>query len=466
MNRDEIKAIYDLVPDAVFNLVERLLRVIEQQQSLFEQQQLEIDTLKARVKELEDQLATNSRNSSKPPSSDGFTTKTRSLRQPGMRKSGAQAGHQGSTLKQVEVPDKLIVHSPTQCACCTESLEKIDGQLGTERRQVFDVPPLKLEVTEHRVATKGCLRCGRRNVGSFPENVPTGASYGDGVKSLILYLNKHHLTPSLRSCEIFDDVFKQPIAEGTLQAAIEFCAAELAETEEIIKHGIIHAGVANFDETGMSAEGQRGWLHVASTQALTHYAYHDKRGSLATQEIGILPEFTGKAIHDGFQAYWKYQCEHGLCNAHHLRELTLIEEQLDRQWARAMKELLVEIKEQVDDAKRQGKSELQREQQESYQQRYEEILNDGFEVEKSAPVLATGKRGRKKQSKAKNLLDRLHKHKEETLSFMKDFAVPFDNNLAERDVRMMKVQQKVSGCFRTQARCQEISAASEVISRR
>lgn len=449
IKRDEIKTIYDLGPQAVIDLVERLFHIIEQQQTVIQQQQAQIDSLTARVKELEDRLATNSRNSSKPPSSDGFSKQTRSLRQPSSKTSGAQTGHKGKTLALVDIPDSQIIHQALQCARCGSSLLEATAKLCPERRQIFDLPPLRLQVTEHRTAVKQCLYCHQQNPGSFPQNVPTGASYGAGVKSLLVYLHKQHFIPSQRTCEIFANLFHQPLAQGTLQAAGEFCSQELQEIEELIKEGVRQAEVAHFDETGMYVQNQRGWLHTASTLGLTHYAYHEKRGRVATEEIGILPEFEGRACHDGFRSYLKYACRHALCNAHHLRELIFIDEQLGRQWGKQMKELLLEIKGAVDKAKEQGSSELSQLSQSEFVRRYQEILSKGLAVETQEPSLVSGKRGRRKQSKAKNLLDRLGKYEEETLAFMKDFAVPFDNNQAERDLRMMKVQQKVSGCFRT-----------------
>ena len=449
LKRDEIKAIYDLGPDAIIDLVERLFHLIELQQSVIQQQQAEIDSLTARVKELEDRLATNSRNSSKPPSSDGFTKQTRSLRQASSKKSGAQSAHKGKTLALVDTPDSQLIHLPVQCARCGGSLLDAAAQLCPERRQVFELPPLRLQVIEHRIAAKQCLHCHQQNLGSFPQAVPTGASYGAGVKSLLVYLHKQHFLPSQRSCEIFANLFNQPLAQGTLQAAGEFCAQELQEIEELIKEGVRQAKVAHFDETGMYVQEQRGWLHTASTLQVTHYAYHEKRGSVATEEIAILPAFQGRACHDGLRSYMKYACRHALCNAHHLRELIFVEEQLGREWGKQMKELLLEIKGAVDEAKEQGQGELSQLKQEDFVRRYQEILSKGLAVETQEPPLPSGKRGRRKQSKAKNLLDRLSRYEEESLSFMKDFAVPFDNNLAERDLRMMKVQQKVSGCFRT-----------------
>src|SRR5216683_92624 len=306
LSHEEIRAAYDHGPEAIIALVESFCALIDQQQA-------QIAELRARVKALEDQLATNSRNSSKPPSSDSFTKQTRSLRQPSGRKSGGQPGHPGTTLQQVAVPDQTRIHEPVQCMACGASLAEVAGQPDSERRQVFDLPPLKLEVTAHRVLLKACAACGHRNRGIFPDGVACGASYGAGVKRLLTYLNQGHLLPYARSCEIVADLFAQPVSEGLLEAAVNGCTIALAETETSIKQGLAHAKVVNFDETGLYVTGKRMWLHSASTPQLTHYACHDQRGATATQAIGILPTFGGRAIHDGFSSYWQYDCAHGLC---------------------------------------------------------------------------------------------------------------------------------------------------------
>jgi Transposase and inactivated derivatives len=431
---------------------------------LIAQQQGQIAQLQVRVKELEDRLATNSRNSSKPPSSDGLAKQTRSLRQPSTRKSGGQVGHPGTTLKQVAEPDQVLTHAPQLCASCGTGLSEVAGRLAEERRQVFELPPLKLVVTEHRVVIKECPSCGQESTGAFPEGVTWGASYGPGVKSLLLSLNQEHLLPSERSCQIFANLFGQPVSEGTLAGVVNVCAAQLQETETRIKRGVSRAQVAHFDETGMYVEDQRGWLHSASTPQLTHYAYHDKRGSVATQAIGILPEFQGRAIHDALRSYFQYDCLHGLCNAHHLRELIFVHEQMNRAWAGEMKQLLVAIKQAVDLAQEHNQKALEATQIQEYQQRYAALLQAGAEEEQRHAPPPSGRRGTKKQNKSKNLLDRLEKHEEETLAFMHDFAVPFDNNLAERDLRMMKVKQKVSGCFRTTSGAQAFCRIRSYIS--
>lgn len=229
---------------------------------------------------------------------------------------------------------------------------------------------------------------------------------------------------------------------------IRSCFGRLEETEEAIKAELIEAQVGHFDETGLRVGGKGMWVHVASTAKLTHYAVHPKRGYEATKEIGILPSFGGVAVHDGLSTYQRYErCAHALCNAHHLRELTFIEEEHKQEWAGRMKALLLEIEESVCEEAARGGRGLAPKKVGRFEMRYQELLEAGFEV--NPPPEHTGKRGRPKQTKGKNLLDRLEKHHYEVLRFMHDFGVPFDNNQAERDLRMVKVRQKVSGCFRT-----------------
>jgi transposase len=226
------------------------------------------------------------------------------------------------------------------------------------------------------------------------------------------------------------------------------CHERLAEAEAEIKQGVTHAAVAHFDETGVNLSGTTAWLHVASTPCLTFYAVHQRRGRAALDAIGVVPQFRGRAVHDGLTSYWQYdQCAHALCNAHHLRELTFVEEHLGQGWAKDLKGLLGEIKQAVDDARGQGRAGLPADVQHEFARRYDVVLAAGAKA--NPPPLPTGKRGRPKRGKAGSLLDRLRDHKDATLAFMADFAIPFDNNQAERDIRMTKVREKISGCFRT-----------------
>jgi transposase len=284
--------------------------------------------LNARVKELEDRLALNSGNSSKPPSSHPPAQRTKSSRTPSGRKPGAQQGHPRIPLKASASPDTIVHHSAAACHSCNQSLDGVEGEERLESRQVFDLPPMKIEVTEHRLLLKTCPHCGAINRGEFPLEVKPGAQYGPNLKSLIVYLVQYHLLPWQRTCEMIGDLFGQSVAEGTLWSVLNECADGLAETEERIKQAIRQAPVAHFDETGFYLAGRREWLHVASTPHLTHYGSHAKRGARATGEIGILPAFTGRALHDAFAPHFHYACGHGLCNAHHLRELRFVHEQL------------------------------------------------------------------------------------------------------------------------------------------
>lgn len=444
MRRDEIQAVYEQGLDAVVELVQPLFTIIQTQQA-------DIQALKAQVKHLLERLAINSSNSSKPPSSDGFNKQTRSLRKKSKKKTGGQKGHKGSRLPMSQKPDFTVLHQPQSCSSCGTSLQEVLPRVVDERRQVYDLPPLKVEVTQHQVSRKTCPWCGRENVGKFPSCVAKGASYGEAIKGFLLYLHKGQLIPSQRSCQIVEDLFSHHVSQGSLQTITTEGSKELEEVCELIKEGIIKAEVANFDETGIYVENHRDWLHTASTKSLTYYAFDSKRGREAMERIGILPVFKGIACHDGLYSYFSYRCRHCLCNAHHLRELTFLQEVQKRDWAKEMKGLLLKIKVGVDKAGAEGKTELRQSTQTRYVNAYRAILERGFERERQEPEPdhPAGKRGRKKQSKAKNLLDRLEKYQEETLRFMRDFRTPFDNNLAERDLRMMKVQQKISGCFRT-----------------
>ena len=413
---------------------------------------VEVDSLAERLKELERQLATNSSNSSKPPSSDGpKKPKPRSLRPRGQRKPGGQKGHQGHTLKMAEHPDHTIVHRVEECEKCGASLA---GQkpARVDKRQVFDAPPPPaLEVTEHQAETKPCPHCGHVTKAAFAQGVNAPAQYGPRVKAVVTYLRQYQLLPSQRTCELVSDLFSWSLSEGTLTNILKAAAVILAEPVAEIARDITAAPVAHFDETGCSVNAKRQWLHVACTDKLTYYQAHPKRGTEAMNHIGILPNFTGRAIHDHWKPYFTYLCEHGLCNAHHLRELIFVHEQHQQSWAEHMIECLLAIKETVEKA-RNTTDHLPQEQIRQFEARYQRILDEGY-AESPLPPRPPGKkkRGRQKKSKPRNLLERLDQFRKEALAFMYDFNVPFDNNQAERDGRMMKVQQKISGTFRSEA---------------
>lgn len=429
-------------PEVVVKLIVELATQLE---ALTER----IMALEAENAALRAKLGTNSRNSGKPPSSDGPGVKPhpKSQRTSTGRKTGGQPGHAGHTLQLVDKPDEVQVHTPSRCQACGQSLERAPV-VRQERRQVMDIPPVRVRVVEHQAETKCCPDCGVKTTGTFPAGVDAPAQYGPGAATVAVYLNQEQLLPLERTCEAMADLFGCSIAEGTVESAVAACHEQLAEVEAAIKGQVEGADIAHFDETGLNVGGKTSWLHVASTSGLTFYAAHQKRGREALDAIGVLPGFRGTAVHDGLSSYWQYgDCQHALCNAHHLRELTFVAEQLGQGWAQELKELLLEIKRTVDMAGEQGLAELGAETKRAFEARYDALLEAGLKM--NPPPEPTLKRGRPARGKAGNLIGRLRVHKEATLAFMEDFAIPFDNNQAERDIRMVKVKEKISGCFRT-----------------
>lgn len=417
---------------------------------LFDQLLEQTIALAARVEELERQRSTDSHNSSKPPSSDPPgshpSPRTKSLRQPSGKKSGGQPGHPGSTLKMVRNPDRVEVHSPERCARCGESLSAAPV-IDVERRQVFDLPKVLFEVTEHQVERRRCP-CGEVSSGSFPKEAAAPVQYGPRLLSFAVYLSQYQLVPMARVSEALSDVFGcEAFSEGTLDSALDECHLGLCEVEGKIKEGLQQAEVAHFDETGLEVGGKLNWLHVACTETLTHYGWAEKRGPAGADTHGILPLFKGVGLHDGLETYWGYLWEHGLCNIHHLRELVEVEEHDKQPWATAMQALLREMKAAVDAAKARGQTELAKEIVQTFEARYERLLAEGFAMN-PPPERPPKTRGRPKRGRVLALLDRLSIHREAALRFLHDFRVPFDNNQAERDLRMIKVKQKISGCFR------------------
>lgn len=400
--------------------------------------------LTARVAELEARLSKDSHNSSKPPSSDGMTKRTQSLRVPSGRKPGGQPGHPGQTLKRVEHPDRVVTHPlPETCDACGEPLAK-GAHLDGESRQVFDLPPLRLEVVEHRTLAARCA-CGRTHRSRFPVGVAHAVQYGPRIQSVAVYLTQFQLLPVDRTRQMLRDVFTVRLSSGTIQTVIKRAGALLSPCVAGIAQAVSRAPVAHFDESGLHVGGALEWLHTAATASLSWYGRHGKRGQAAMEAHGILPSFRGVAVHDGWAPYRKYSCVHALCNAHHLRELTFLAETTGQSWPDAMIELLVAAKDEIAAG---GGHPLAPARIESYQQRYQAILAEGSALNPVAEPAAK-RRGRAKQSDATNLLRRLREHKDDVLRFLTDVRVPFDNNLAERAIRMPKLKQKVSGTFRS-----------------
>lgn len=438
ITQDEVRAIYAQGEEAVITLV----------QSLVER----INGLEARVEALENQLKKNSHNSSKPPSSDGFGKKTKSLREKSDRSSGGQPGHPGSTLDWCGEPDFIQTYSVETCSDCGFSLKNAPV-VNRELRQVHDLPMIQISVTEHQCEIKSCPSCHPLNQGQFPDTVQNVVQYGPNLQGLMVYLLDLQLLPSARVRDLLADVYGVEVSEGTLYNVRSRCFDALEEAEQAIKSLVLESPVVHFDETGFRVKNKLWWLHVACTDGLTFYFVHTKRGKIAMDAMNILPQFKGIANHDGLRSYAQYEeSKHSLCNAHHLRELIFMAERSAQVWATQMIALLVEMNEAVKAAKALEMATLEISQLDAFEGQYRDILKTGFAENPAIPISENqvAARGRPKQHPAKNLLDRLQSQSEAVLRFIYNFEVPFDNNQAERDLRMMKLKQKISGCFRSE----------------
>ena len=463
MTREEAQAIYRAGEETVVRVLMELSARVDQLTgdfALLKAENLALRTecqtlraenlaLRERVSTLEAQLAKESHNSHKPPSSDGLSKPApKSLRPPSQRPTGGQPGHPGRTLRMSEKPDRIVTHRVERCTACGQSLDTVHPAR-IERRQVHDLPEPKLEITEHQAEIKTCA-CGCVNRATFPLEAPAPVQYGPRLKSTAVYLSEYQLLPYDRTAEILRDLHGcDTFSQGTLANFKADCAARLEPVEAAILTQVTTAPVAHFDETGVRATGSLHWLHTVCTQALTWYYAHKKRGTEAMDAAGILPAFQGRAIHDFLKSYLKYSCTHGLCNSHLLRELVFLHEHQNQAWAQAMIDCLLAAKEAVATARAAQLQALPDTQKVALLARYHRIVEEGYAENPAQPPSGPKRRGRPKQSKALNLLDRFRDHSPSILAFLHDFTVPFDNNQAERDLRMVKVRQKISGTFRS-----------------
>ena len=409
----------------------------------------EIEALRAENAELRRRLGLDSSNSSKPPSSDGLKKKPRifrSLRTRSGKPSGGQKGHRGDTLRQVVTPDRIVERAAARCRHCCAGLDA-GSVVGAEKRQVFDLPERIIEVTEYRAAIHCCPNCRGETRAAFPEGVVSPTQYGERIKAAAIYLNVQQLIPEDRAAQALSDLFGAPlICPASIVAWVGKKARELGQVYEAIGQRVAEAGVRCLDETGYRVAGKLHWLHTTSSQAFTFYRAGEKRGDIPAALLG------GVVVHDHFLAYRGMDgVDHAFCNAHILRELQALSEFENEPWAELMRAMLLDANAAVNTARDAGASALAPQTLAAFVERYWVAVRLGLAFHRQLPKLETKSpsRGRAKQRPGHNLLERLKAFKAETLRFMTDFDVPFTNNLAEQDLRMMKVKMKISGCFRT-----------------
>jgi transposase len=405
-----------------------------------------------RIEELERRLAKDSHNSSKPPSSDGLGRKLGMARKKSEKPSGGQQGHQGHTLMQVQTPDSVVLHRPGQCEACQLDLHLEPGSV-KERRQVHDVPEVRLLVQEHQIEEICCPACQHLTRATFPTHVQAPAQYGPYVQAMAVYLSQFQLLPLGRTCEALEDLYHCQVSEASVVNWIAKAANQLEPTIKQLKTLLIASPLQHADETGIRIKGLLHWVHVNATHWLTLYSWHRKRGKAALEAIGIWPHFRGRAMHDRWVSYDQYACAHSLCGAHLLRDCVYVAEQEKQPWAQEMFDHLLLMTKTAEQWRVQGATSLSTEVRDPLLAQYFAILASGFATHaaQAPPTSKTPlkKIGRKKQEASKNLLDVLLKRADHILYFLDDLSVPFTNNLAERDLRMIKVHQKISGTFRS-----------------
>jgi len=430
--------------------IELLQQTIREQAETIAELRQTIVELQQIIKDLTERLGMNSSNSSKPPSSDGLNKPSpKSLRNPSGKKAGGQTGHPGAHLFTAREPDEIVQHMPSAClGCPSHDACKGLARVG-ETRQVIDAV-VTVKVIAHQALVVKCPFNGTRQKGEFPEELKAIVQYGENLQALAVAMNTVGAVSVNRTHEILAGVFGIPLSTGTISATVGNCADQVTEVVERIRQKLTASELIHNDETGTRVDGKTFWVHNASNAAYTHLSISAKRGQEGMDSGGVLPEFAGITVHDCWAPYWKYpRVTHALCCAHLLRELVGVEENHPEQgWATDFKRLLLEMKAAKERAIELGNGQLSDEQLQAFNQRYDEILKLAYR-ENPLPETGSPKRGRKKKGKTLALIERLDAHKASVCLFVYNFAVPFDNNQAERDLRMIKTKSKVSGCFRS-----------------
>ena len=430
---------------SVEQLLQRLSRLetaLAEKDAQIAERDARIEVLTARMAELEALLRKDSRTSSKPPSSDGLRKPPpRSRREPSGRAPGKQPGDPGITLRQVDNPDRVIVHRPQACGGCGASLRRAPIT-SVETRQVFDLPEVRLDVTEHRLQHRSC-RCGTVTMAPAPAGAGAPVQYGPRVRAIGSYLVGYQHLPYQRACETLSDLLGVSLSTGTLTTIVQHTSDSLDEFLAIVRDQIAAAPVAHFDETGLRVEGALAWVNAACTESLALFSVHRVRGHEGMIAAGVLPVFTGIAVHDGFSPYRSYGSAHQLCNAHHLRELAaILDTQPTQTWAAELSRLLAEINDMTRYARTNSADTIDARLLAAYRKRYDTLLD-------LAHALHPPPAARAARSPIVRLITRLREHADDVLRFAYDLRVPFDNNQAERDIRMVKLRQKISGGLRT-----------------
>lgn len=419
-----------------------------------------VDELTRIIKELQEKTNKNSKNSSKPPSSDGLkkppVNKNQSLRQKSGRKPGAQDGHNGVHLSVFSKPDDIKYYMHSDCCDCPYHDKCLEKACIKETRHEID-SEVVVKVTAHeQVLVTNCPLHGGEKAGCFPAEIKATVQYGKNLQAMVVAFNTVGSVSIIRIHEILSSIFNIPISTGTIKNMVTRCADSLKGTYEQIRQHMIKLDMLHCDETGTRVEGKTWWVHNASDRYFTYLAIHRKRGRIGMDAAGVLPEFRGITVHDCWGSYWKYpEVTHAICCAHLLRELNGVEENHpDQTWATKFKELLITMKKVKEKALEDEKETVSYYCLHKYEKQYDDILKTAYE-ENPLPENTLKKRGRKKKGKVLNLICRLDKYKESVCLFLKNLSVPFDNNQAERDLRMIKVKTKVSGCFRSESGAQE-----------
>jgi transposase len=432
---------------------DEIIRILWPLQQQVQDLMAQMRVMQERIHQLEGRLALNSKNSSKPPSSDGLRKPApKSLRASGKKPNGGQQGHTGRTLRQSAHVDATIQHQgDTHCRVCHLELRE---HTIAETRQVFELPELAMHTVAHQQMRSICT-CGAEHLGVWPVGVNAPAQYGANIKAMAVHLNQYHLVPLARTAALMRDLYGANLSQASIQSFAQDAACALRPTVQAIAGAVQDAAVVHADETGIRITGKLHWLHCAVTSTLTWLAPHAKRGTQAFEALGLLRGIKGVLVHDGLIGYKGLECTHSLCNAHHIRELVYIHEQENEKiwdcWAQEMIDLLLQALAEVDLAG----GPLTEQRQVWFEGQWSQLLERGESFNPQTQRTGTsqdaglGSRGRLKQSKAANLLKRLREHRQDVWRFMREDGVPFTNNLAEQALRMSKVKQKISGCFRT-----------------